>query len=337
MGARLLSEDAGRRAGRGRRSTTGARSCSRSGSLRQPRRARRLRGRARGQGAARAAALGPRRARRRIRCVLEKLMPVLGLVRSPSVEHALDAAELVTEHGGLGHTSAVYAYDESVIDAFAKRVRTGRDPGQRADRGGRARRRLQRDDADVLARLRHLGRLAHNRQHQLPQPAEHQGGLAPAGAAAVVPGPVGHVLQPRRTRQPAHVAQRPRCSWSPTSDTEARGVVDELRRYLSGGVRVFAEVAPEPTEDVVRAGVSDARDVRAGPRRRARRRLGPRRGQGDAAVLREPRAVARASSRCRSSTPASASPTSRRSSTRSGSSRCRPPRAPARRSPPPPC
>jgi acetaldehyde dehydrogenase/alcohol dehydrogenase len=30
----------------------------------------------------------------------EKLMPVLGLVRSPSVEHGIRAAELITEHGG---------------------------------------------------------------------------------------------------------------------------------------------------------------------------------------------------------------------------------------------
>ena len=42
----------------------------------------------------------------------EKLMPVLGLVRSPSVDHAIAACELVTEHGGLGHTSAVYATDD---------------------------------------------------------------------------------------------------------------------------------------------------------------------------------------------------------------------------------
>lgn len=56
----------------------------------------------------------------------EKLMPVLGLVRSPSVAHALRAAELVLENGGMGHTSAVYAMDEDVIDAFAKRIRTGR-------------------------------------------------------------------------------------------------------------------------------------------------------------------------------------------------------------------
>ena len=56
----------------------------------------------------------------------EKLMPVLGLVRSPSVEHAIAAAEAITEHGGLGHTSAVYATDDDVIDAFSARVRTGR-------------------------------------------------------------------------------------------------------------------------------------------------------------------------------------------------------------------
>jgi acetaldehyde dehydrogenase/alcohol dehydrogenase len=58
--------------------------------------------------------------------VHEKLMPVLSVVRSPSVEHGVAAAELVTEHGGLGHTSSVYATDQAVIDAFAARVRTGR-------------------------------------------------------------------------------------------------------------------------------------------------------------------------------------------------------------------
>ena len=38
----------------------------------------------------------------------------------------MSACELITEHGGLGHTSAVYAHDDSVIDHFASRVRTGR-------------------------------------------------------------------------------------------------------------------------------------------------------------------------------------------------------------------
>ena len=56
----------------------------------------------------------------------EKLMPVLGLVRARSVQHAIDVAVLVTEHGGLGHTSAVYSEDESVVRAFSSAVRTGR-------------------------------------------------------------------------------------------------------------------------------------------------------------------------------------------------------------------
>lgn len=58
--------------------------------------------------------------------VREKLMPVLGLVRARDVRHGIDAAVLVTEHGGLGHTSAVYARDPAVIDAYSLAVRTGR-------------------------------------------------------------------------------------------------------------------------------------------------------------------------------------------------------------------
>lgn len=58
--------------------------------------------------------------------VREKLMPVLGLVRSPETEHAIAACALVTEHGGLGHTSAVYATDDAVIRRFAETIRTGR-------------------------------------------------------------------------------------------------------------------------------------------------------------------------------------------------------------------
>ena len=58
--------------------------------------------------------------------IAEKLMPVLGVVRSPSVEHAIAACELVTEHDGLGHTSAIYATDDSVIDRFA--LASGPDP-----------------------------------------------------------------------------------------------------------------------------------------------------------------------------------------------------------------
>ena len=58
--------------------------------------------------------------------IQEKLMPILGIVRSPSPDHAIAACELVTEHGGMGHTSAVYATDQAVIDRFAESIRTGR-------------------------------------------------------------------------------------------------------------------------------------------------------------------------------------------------------------------
>ncbi len=58
--------------------------------------------------------------------VQEKLMPVLGLVRSPDVQHGIDTAVLVTEHGGLGHTSAIYANDDTVVEAYGAAVRTGR-------------------------------------------------------------------------------------------------------------------------------------------------------------------------------------------------------------------
>lgn len=53
-------------------------------------------------------------------------MPVLGVVRSPELEHAIVVCELIAEHGGLGHTSAVYATDEDVIKRFSDAIRTGR-------------------------------------------------------------------------------------------------------------------------------------------------------------------------------------------------------------------
>jgi acetaldehyde dehydrogenase/alcohol dehydrogenase len=56
----------------------------------------------------------------------EKLMPVLGLVRSHDVQHGIAAAVLVTERGGLRHTAAVYARDDTVVRAHAQAVRTGR-------------------------------------------------------------------------------------------------------------------------------------------------------------------------------------------------------------------
>jgi acetaldehyde dehydrogenase / alcohol dehydrogenase len=56
----------------------------------------------------------------------EKLMPVLGVVRATSEEQAIACAVTVTEHGGLGHTSSIYARDEDVIRRYGEEVRTGR-------------------------------------------------------------------------------------------------------------------------------------------------------------------------------------------------------------------
>lgn len=58
--------------------------------------------------------------------VQEKLMPVLGLVRARDEQHAIDVAVLVTEHGGLGHTSAVYSTDDDLVRRYSTAVRTGR-------------------------------------------------------------------------------------------------------------------------------------------------------------------------------------------------------------------
>jgi acetaldehyde dehydrogenase/alcohol dehydrogenase len=47
-------------------------------------------------------------------------------------------------------------------------------------------------------------------------------------------------------------------------DSEARGVADEVRRYLNGSsVHVFSDIRPEPTEGQIRAGVREIERVRA--------------------------------------------------------------------------
>jgi acetaldehyde dehydrogenase/alcohol dehydrogenase len=56
----------------------------------------------------------------------EKLFPVLAYLVADDVAHAISLCEGVTEIAGLGHTSAVYARDEAVVDAFSRRIRTGR-------------------------------------------------------------------------------------------------------------------------------------------------------------------------------------------------------------------
>ncbi len=187
--------------------------------------------------------------------VHEKLMPVLGLVRSPSVEHAIDACVLVTEIGGLGHTSAVYARDEDVVDAFAAAVRTGRilvnAPTAVGALGGVYNSMTPTFSlgcgtwggsmtTDNVNYRNLLNIKTVSRRHAPPQwfrvPSDtyfNSGAL--------------ENLRQLEAEQVVLVTDR----W-----TEARGVADEVRRYLTGaGVHVFSEVRPEPDEAQVRAGI----------------------------------------------------------------------------------
>ena len=92
----------------------------------------------------------------------EKLMPVLGVVRSPSLEHGISGMR--ARH----RARRAWAHVRRVRNrrgrdrAFRPRDSHGAYPRQRSDSRRRARRRLQLDDTDVLARLWHLGRLEHD-------------------------------------------------------------------------------------------------------------------------------------------------------------------------------
>ncbi|HEX5617682.1 MAG TPA: bifunctional acetaldehyde-CoA/alcohol dehydrogenase [Solirubrobacteraceae bacterium] len=186
--------------------------------------------------------------------VHEKLMPVLGLVRSPSVEHALQAAETVLEMGGMGHTSAVYATDEAVVDAFAKAIRTGRvlvnAPTAVGALGGVYNAMTPTFSlgcgtwggsvtTDNINYRNLLNVKAVSRRQTPPQ------WFRVPSDTYFNPGSLEQ-LRSIRSAQALVVTD---------ADTEARGVADEVRAHLAGGVRVFSEIEPEPTEAQVRAGV----------------------------------------------------------------------------------
>ena len=218
----------------------------------------------------------------------EKLMPVLGVVRSPSVEHgdqglrARHRARRARPHlGRVRHRRGRHR-------PLRARHPDGSHPGQRPHRGRSAGRRLQLDDADVLARLRHVGRLEHDRQRQLPQPVERQGGLAPADAAAVVPRAVRYVLQPGRAREPA-AARVP--SAADRHRRRQRGARRRRRDSPAPGRGRRARVLGHPAR--ADRGADPRRRERARTRRRrrdhrGRRWLGHGCRQGDAPVPREP-------------------------------------------------
>ncbi|MGZ4307142.1 MAG: bifunctional acetaldehyde-CoA/alcohol dehydrogenase [Solirubrobacteraceae bacterium] len=187
--------------------------------------------------------------------IAEKLMPVLGVVRSPSVEHGVRACELVTEHGGLGHPSAVSAADDEVIDRFARTIRTGRilvnAPTAVGALGG-----IYNSMTPTFSlgcgtwggsnttdniNYRNLLNVKTVSRRQTPP----QWFRVPADTY-FNPGSLDNLRQLEVAR-PLIVTDR----W-----TVARGVAEEVRHYLTAGaVHVYSGVEPEPTEAQIRAGV----------------------------------------------------------------------------------
>ena len=186
--------------------------------------------------------------------IQEKLMPVLGLVRSPTVDHAIAACELVTEHGGLGHTSAIYASDDTVIEQFAARVRTGRI--------------LVNAPTAVGA----LGGIYNSLTPTFSLGCGTWGGSNTTDNVNYRN--LLNVKTVSRRQAPPQWFRVPSDTYFNAGslenlrevkgsqflivtdiDGEARGVADEVRRYLSGsGVHVFSDIQPEPTESQIRAG-----------------------------------------------------------------------------------
>ena len=192
----------------------------------------------------------------------EKLMPVLGVVRSPSVEHALSVCELVTENGGLGHTSAVYATDEDVVQRFAETIRTGRilvnAPTAVGALGG-----VYNSMTPTFSlgcgtwggsvttdnvNYRNLLNIKTVSRRQAPP----QWFRVPSDTYFNV-GAIDS-LRGLRGRQAMLVTD---------PDAETRGVADEIRNHLDGvGVHVFSDIQPEPGEGQIRAGVKVLDELR---------------------------------------------------------------------------
>ncbi|MFZ2172926.1 MAG: bifunctional acetaldehyde-CoA/alcohol dehydrogenase [Rhodococcus sp. (in: high G+C Gram-positive bacteria)] len=188
--------------------------------------------------------------------VQEKLMPVLGVVRARSVEHAIDVAVLVTEHGGLGHTSAIYANDQAVVDAYSRAVRTGRI--------------LVNAPTAVGA----LGGIYNNLTPTFSLGCGTWGGsstteninylqLLNIKTVAQRRTPPQWFRVPSNTYFNAGALENLRDIECETvvvvtdALSEQRGVVDELRRNLRARhVQVFSEVEPEPDETIIARGVA---------------------------------------------------------------------------------
>jgi acetaldehyde dehydrogenase/alcohol dehydrogenase len=188
--------------------------------------------------------------------VQEKLMPVLGLVRARDSQHAIDVAVLVTEHGGLGHTSAIYANDDAVVDAYGRAVRTGRI--------------LVNAPTAVGA----LGGIYNNLTPTFSLGCGTWGGSSTTENVNYLQLLNIKTVSHRRTppqwfRVPANTyfnagalenLRDIECQSAvivTDASCEDRGVVDELRSKLrTSHVQVFSEVEPEPDEPTIRRGVA---------------------------------------------------------------------------------
>jgi acetaldehyde dehydrogenase/alcohol dehydrogenase len=189
--------------------------------------------------------------------VREKLMPVLALVRSESVDHGLAVCELVTEHGGLGHTAAVYATDDDVVRRFSLRIRTGRilvnAPTAVGALGG-----VYNEMAPTFSlgcgtwggstttdnvNYRNLLNIKTVSHRQAPSQWFRVPSETSFNAGA---------LDSLRELRADHVLL------VTDADTEARGTVDEVRAHLPAGtgVHVVTDVSPEPGEAQARAGAA---------------------------------------------------------------------------------
>ncbi|MGO9972170.1 MAG: bifunctional acetaldehyde-CoA/alcohol dehydrogenase [Solirubrobacteraceae bacterium] len=191
--------------------------------------------------------------------IAEKLMPVLGIVRSPSVDHAIRACEIVTEHLGLGHTSAVYATDEAVIDQFAHAIRTGRilvnAPTAVGALGGVYNSMTPTfslgcgtwGGSNTTENVNYHNLLnikAVSRRQTPPQ------WFRVPSDTYFNPGSLEN-LRMLDLNTPMIVTDSP---------SEARGVADVIRRALGADARavhVFSAIEPEPTEEQIRAGIEE--------------------------------------------------------------------------------
>jgi acetaldehyde dehydrogenase / alcohol dehydrogenase len=195
--------------------------------------------------------------------VAEKLMPVLGVVRSPSVDHAIRVCELITEHGGLGHTSAVYARDEDVVSRFAHAVRTGRilvnAPTAVGALGGVYNAMTPTfslgcgtwggsNTTDNVNYRNLLNIKAVSRRQTPPQ------WFRVPSDTYFNPGALENLRQVD-ARRPVIVTDGP---------SDARGVPAQISRHMStDSVHVFSAIEPEPTEAQIRAGVEELKRVEA--------------------------------------------------------------------------